>query len=67
MKNDIEKLRRQVLDMIDVNSALPDIEKLERFEFNMDLEERAELLGKREEHIKQVGGGIIHCEAFDEW
>eukprot|EP00795_Rhopilema_esculentum_P012071 gene12071-2664_t len=58
LKNDIEKLRRNVLDMIDVNSALPDIEKLERFEFNMDLEERAELLVKREEHIKQLRSEI---------
>ena len=40
--------------MIDTNYSLPDIEKLEKHEFNMDLEERAKLLSLREDQIKKV-------------
>lgn len=40
--------------MIDVNSQLPDIEKLERHEFNMDVEERLKLIAEGEEKIKEV-------------
>ena len=54
LKSDIDKLRTQVLDMIKVNATLPDIERLDRFEFNLDLDERAKLLGIREEQIQAV-------------
>ncbi len=54
LRQDIASLRKQVLDMIDVNGRLPDIEKLDRHEFNMDLEERMKLLNVREEKLKEV-------------
>ena len=47
-------LRNQVLEMIDTNETLPEIEKLERHEFNLDLEERAKMMSLREEKLKKV-------------
>ena len=40
--------------MIDTNETLPEIEKLERHEFNLDLEERAKMMSLREEKLKKV-------------
>lgn len=54
LRNDIGKLRRNVLEMIETNEGVPDLERLERHEFNMDLEGRAHLLGIREEQMRQV-------------
>lgn len=54
LRKDISELRNTVLQMIDVNSQLPDIEKLERHEFNMDVEERLKLIAEGEEKIKEV-------------
>ncbi|XP_031564143.1 cilia- and flagella-associated protein 43-like [Actinia tenebrosa] len=54
LRKDISELRNTVLQMIDVNSRLPDIEKLERHEFNMDVEERQKLIAEGEEKIKEV-------------
>ena len=41
--------------MMSTNGQLPDIEKLDRFEFNMDTEERNALLVEREQILKEVG------------
>ena len=40
--------------MIEVNGQLPDIEKLERHEFTMDVEERQKLIANGEDTIKVV-------------
>lgn len=40
--------------MIDENSKLPDLEKLERYEFNLDEEERQKLIALGEQSVKQV-------------
>ncbi|XP_066933494.1 cilia- and flagella-associated protein 43-like [Clytia hemisphaerica] len=54
LKNEINNLRKQVLDMMSTNDQLPDIEKLDRFEFNMDTEERNALLVGREQLLKEL-------------
>lgn len=50
----MEQLRQQVLDMMKTNNSLPDIEKLERFEFIMDTDERNAMLVEREKLLKEV-------------
>ena len=54
LRRDIETLRKKVLDMIEENENLPAIEKLLRYDFNLDMEERAKLLTQREERLKEV-------------
>jgi len=58
LKVDIDILRNQVLEMIDTNETLPEIEKLERHEFNLDLEERAKMMSLREEKLKKLRNEI---------
>lgn len=50
----MEQLRQQVLGMMKTNKSLPDIEKLERFEFIMDTDERNAMLAEREKLLKEV-------------
>jgi hypothetical protein len=40
--------------MMTTNETLPAIEKLDRFEFNMDMEERNAMLAEREKLLKEV-------------
>lgn len=40
--------------MIEINGQLPDIEKLERHEFTLDIEERQKLIAEGEETVKEV-------------
>ena len=54
LRRGIEHIRNQVLDMIATNSKVPEIEQLQRHEFNMDVEARQKLLDVREEKLKQV-------------
>ena len=54
LKKEMEQLRQQVLDMMKTNQTLPDIERLERFEFIMDTDERNAMLVEREKLLKEV-------------
>lgn len=40
--------------MINTNEQVPDMEKLDRHEFNMDIEERNTLLSEREKSLREV-------------
>ena len=42
------------MQMVDANTAAPDIEQLERHEFNLDTEKRQKMVAVGEEKIKQV-------------
>jgi hypothetical protein len=44
------------MELIEENASLPDLEKLERYEFNLDEEERQRLIGLGEQSVKQVSG-----------
>lgn len=54
LRNEINDLRNQVLDLIRTNEEVPDIEKLGRHEFNMDVEERQSMIAEMESHLKKV-------------
>ena len=47
------------MGLIEENSTLPDLEKLERYEFNLDEEERQRLIALGEQGVKQVS---VTCE-----
>lgn len=54
LKQEILALREKVLDMISENESLPDIEKLERQEFILDMEDYQRMLAEEEKLISQV-------------
>ena len=63
LRKDIMELRSTVLGMVETNNQAPDIEKLERHEFNLDVEHRQRLVLEGEEKIKQVSETVI-CYQF---
>ncbi len=55
LRREIGVLREKVLSLIAANEALPDIERLERQEFILDMEEHQRLQAEDQQLIKQVG------------
>ena len=47
-------LKNSVMQMVESNNSAPDIEQLERHEFNLDAEKRQQMVAVGEEKIKQV-------------
>ena len=47
-------LRNEVLSLMEANKRVPDIEKLERQEFDMDLEEKQKMIAEKLEKLKGV-------------
>ncbi|XP_057306385.1 cilia- and flagella-associated protein 43-like [Hydractinia symbiolongicarpus] len=58
LRNEINDLRNQVLELIRTNEEVPDIEKLDRYEFNMDVEERQSMVAEMESHFKKLRSEI---------
>jgi TolA-binding protein len=54
LRKELQQLRQQIMELIEENSTLPDLEKLERYEFNLDEEERQRLIALGEQSVKQV-------------
>lgn len=54
LRREIGELREKVLSLVATNEVLPDIEKLERQEFILDMEEHQRLQAEEEQLIKQV-------------
>ena len=42
------------MELIDNNNSLPELEKLERYEFNLDEDERQKLIAQGEQTVKEV-------------
>ncbi len=55
LRREIGALREKVLSLIAANEALPDIERLERQEFILDMEEHQRLQAEEQQLIEQVG------------
>jgi hypothetical protein len=53
------------MELIEENASLPDLEKLERYEFNLDEEERQRLIGLGEQSVKQVSGLHFTGNSYD--
>ena len=43
------------MGLIEENGALPDLEKMDRYEFNLDEEERHRVIALGEQSVKKVG------------
>ena len=54
LRKDIGMLRNEVLSLMEANKKVPDIEKLERQEFDMDLEEKQKMVAEKLENLKGV-------------
>ena len=54
LRKDIGMLRNEVLSLMEANKKVPDIEKLERQEFDMDLEEKQKMVVEKLEKLKGV-------------
>lgn len=54
LRKDIGMLRNEVLSLMEANKRVPDIEKLERQEFDMDLEEKQKMIAEKLEKLKGV-------------
>ena len=54
LRKDIGMLRNEVLSLMKANKKVPDIEKLERQEFDMDLEEKQKMVAEKLEKLKGV-------------
>ena len=54
LRKDIGMLRNEVLSLMEANKKVPDIEKLERQEFDMDLEEKQKMVAEKLEKLKGV-------------
>ena len=54
LRKDIDMLRNEVLSLMEANKKVPDIEKLERQEFDMDLEEKQKMVAEKLEKLKGV-------------
>lgn len=55
LRRDISELRDKVLAMISSNDGLPDIERLERHEFILDMEDHQRLQEEEDAQIQAVG------------
>lgn len=58
LRQEIQELRNTVLQMMSDNEQAPEIERLDRHEFNLDTDQRQKLVLEGEEKIKQVRGEI---------
>lgn len=54
LRQEIGQLREKLLAMISANEQAPDLEKLDREEFILDMEEHDRLQAEKEELIRQV-------------
>lgn len=54
LRKQLQNFKQQIMGLIDENSTLPDLEKLERYEFNLDEEERQRLIALGDQSVKQV-------------
>ena len=54
LRQEIQELRHTVLQMMDDNQQAPEIERLDRYEYNLDVDQRQKLILEGEEKIKQV-------------
>lgn len=54
LRQEIQELRNTVLQMMNDNQQAPEIERLDRYEYNLDVEQRQKLALEGEEKIKQV-------------
>lgn len=54
LRKQLQQFKQQIMALIEENSTLPDLEKLERYEFNLDEEERQKLIALGEQSVKQV-------------
>ncbi|XP_063303391.1 cilia- and flagella-associated protein 43 [Pelobates fuscus] len=54
LKQTIKKLRQRIQEMMRENDSLPDIEKLDQQEFNLDTEEQERLLAESEQEVERV-------------
>ena len=54
LRKQLQQLKEQIMELIEENATIPDLEKLERYEFNLDEEERQRLIALGEQSVKQV-------------
>ena len=54
LRQEIHELRQTVLQMMEQNQQAPAIEKLDRHEYNLDVDQRQKMILEGEEKIKQV-------------
>ena len=54
IRDDFQNLRSQILALMATNDGLPDIEKLNRQEFILDVEEKQYLVNEREKNLANV-------------
>ena len=54
LRQEIHELRQTVLQMMYDNQQTPEIERLDRHEYNLDVDQRQKLVLEGEEKIKQV-------------
>ncbi|KAJ1140683.1 hypothetical protein NDU88_007031 [Pleurodeles waltl] len=54
LKNQIKELRNKIQSMMRENESLPDTEKLDQQEFNMDLEEQERLQAESQQEVARV-------------
>ncbi|XP_071946948.1 cilia- and flagella-associated protein 43-like [Antedon mediterranea] len=54
LRTEIRDLRRQIQSMMKENDSLPEIERLERHEFNLDTEDQARLQSEGDEQVQKV-------------
>ena len=54
LRKQLQQLKEKIMGLIEENASLPDLEKLERYEFNLDEEERQRLIGLGEQSVKEV-------------
>ena len=54
LRQEIQDLRQTVLQMMNDNQQAPEIERLDRHEYNLDVDQRQKLVLEGEEKIKQV-------------
>ena len=53
MRTDIDALRTKVLQMMQDNEEAPELERLDRHEFNMDVEERQKYLNEQNKILQE--------------
>ncbi|MBN3297202.1 CFA43 protein, partial [Amia calva] len=65
MRNDIKQLRKTIQDMMNENNTLPENEKLQLWEFNLDIEEHKRMEAKIEDEVARVRNEMeLQIEAY---
>lgn len=54
LRQEIQELRHNVLQMMADNQQAPELERMDRHEYNLDVDQRQKLVLEGEEKIKQV-------------